>query len=154
LYAARHALLGHAYTIEYVKRESIGLSFSSTCLILCSTQEVSDLQVFKEMRASLVSELEATKATIADNEARHRAQLEDLEKKFVAARDKLEQEGRSISLLRPSHFSSVACAYTGSLAPSLDLFVRPHPFFCSGPADSALAQSVQGRGWPGIRPRV
>ncbi len=54
--------------------------------------EVTDLKLFKQMRADLLSELEVTKKAMRDSEQRHRLQLEELEKRFLAARDKLEQE--------------------------------------------------------------
>jgi hypothetical protein len=55
-------------------------------------QQVSDLQLFKQMRAQLLEELEMTKNTIAFNEKKHKTQFEELEKKFLAAREKLEKD--------------------------------------------------------------
>jgi Skp family chaperone for outer membrane proteins len=44
------------------------------------------------MRAELAAELESTKQTILQNERRHKTQLDDLERKFIEAKQRLEQE--------------------------------------------------------------
>jgi len=55
-------------------------------------KQVEALADYKKMRAKLAKDLEATKRTITENERRHRQQLDDLERKFLAARDRLERE--------------------------------------------------------------
>jgi len=54
--------------------------------------ELADLKQFQRIRADLLAELEATKAMMAANEARHQAQLENLERRFNLARERLEKE--------------------------------------------------------------
>ena len=54
--------------------------------------QVTDLALFRKMRGELASELESTKEIIHKNERKHKAHLDDLERKFVAARQRLEQE--------------------------------------------------------------
>lgn len=54
--------------------------------------QLADLSAFKEIREALISELDLTKRTMRESEAKHRAQLEELERRFVTARNRLEQE--------------------------------------------------------------
>ena len=55
-------------------------------------QEHSDLLLFARIRPELLSELSQTKRVILKNTQRHSLQMEDLEKKFLAARKRLMEE--------------------------------------------------------------
>jgi hypothetical protein len=55
-------------------------------------KEVSDLSLYKKMRHDLAKELELTKQTIQKNEERHKRQLDELERKFIAAKEALQKE--------------------------------------------------------------
>lgn len=55
-------------------------------------KEIVDLRLFKQMRADLVAELDATKEAMKQTDIRHRQQVEELERRFNIAREKLEQE--------------------------------------------------------------
>ena len=56
------------------------------------TQQIADLGEFQRQRAQLAEELESTKSIIYANERRHKLQLDELEKQFLAARDGLQRE--------------------------------------------------------------
>lgn len=55
-------------------------------------KETKNLDEFKALRQGLAEELASTKQKIDANELWHRQQLDDLERKFLAARDRLEKE--------------------------------------------------------------
>lgn len=55
-------------------------------------KQIKDLAEFQAMRTSLANELEQTKLTIFKNERSHKLQLDELEKKFLSARDGLQRE--------------------------------------------------------------
>jgi hypothetical protein len=55
-------------------------------------QEVHDLQSYRQMREDLQNELNNTKQIIAENEARHKQQLELLEHKFLEAKEILQEQ--------------------------------------------------------------
>lgn len=55
-------------------------------------KQVEGLADYKRMRAQLAADLEKTKKIITDNERRHRHELDELERTFLAARDHLERE--------------------------------------------------------------
>jgi hypothetical protein len=54
--------------------------------------QLADLTAFKEIREALIAELELTKRTMRESETKHRTQLEELERRFLAARNRLEAE--------------------------------------------------------------
>ena len=54
--------------------------------------ELLDLRLFAQMREDLLKELETTKGAMRETEARHREQLQELERRFLLARQQLEAE--------------------------------------------------------------
>jgi hypothetical protein len=71
-------------------------------------QEHNDLLLFSRIRGDLLAELGHTKRTIVKNERRHALQMSDLEKKFLAARQRLlEESAARIAASRKSYKEEV-----------------------------------------------
>jgi hypothetical protein len=58
-------------------------------------EEVVDLSLFKEMRQQLTKELVATKNIIAQHQRKHKEELDELDRKLLAAREKLEADANA-----------------------------------------------------------
>lgn len=67
-------------------------------------QQISSLAELAELRAQLAADLLQTKQVIFQNERTHILQLDELEKKFLQARDKLQQEATDKILYARSQF--------------------------------------------------
>jgi hypothetical protein len=85
------------YASEIAEMERTFLQAESELLALnrLRHQEHTDLQLFQRIRGDLMAELAQTKKTILRNEQRHALQMSDLEKKFLAARQRLLAESQA-----------------------------------------------------------
>jgi len=75
----------------FLQKESILLQKHEEAL-----KELSELRVFQQVKQDLVAQLTDTQEALRTTEQRHKAQLEMLEKKFIAAREQLQAEAAAL----------------------------------------------------------